>query len=67
MWDFEDNGSIADDLIDVTAYGFASVASIVATASGDDAILDFGGGDRVRLEDYLLTPSLASTSGPTTF
>ena len=58
--DFEDNGSIADDLIDVTAYGFASVASVVATVSGNDAILNFGGGDRVRLEHYLVTHTPAN-------
>ncbi|GAB5378232.1 MAG: hypothetical protein AcusKO_46940 [Acuticoccus sp.] len=55
---FEDTGAISDDIIDVTAYGFASVASITASASGDDAILDFGGGDTVRIVDYLLTNTL---------
>lgn len=57
--DFEDTGAISDDLIDVTAYGFASVAAITATADGDDVLLDFGDGDRVRLVDYLLTHTLA--------
>jgi Ca2+-binding RTX toxin-like protein len=56
--DFEDIGAISDDLIDVTAYGFASVAAITATASGNDVVLDFGGNDRVRLVGYLLTNAL---------
>lgn len=55
---FEDTGAISDDLIDVTAYGFASVASITATADGNDVLLDFGGGDMVRLSGYLKTHTL---------
>jgi Ca2+-binding RTX toxin-like protein len=55
---FEDTGAISDDLIDVSAYGFASVASITASAAGNDVILDFGDGDTVRLVDYLLTHTL---------
>ncbi len=55
---FEDLGAITDDLIDVSAYGFASVASITVSSSGNDALLDFGGGDTVRLVDYLLTNTL---------
>lgn len=55
---FEDTGGISDDLIDVSAYGFVSVASITASADGDDVLLDFGGGDRVRLQGYLLTHTL---------
>lgn len=56
--DFQDFGGIGDDLIDVTEYLFATVASITATADGDDAILDFGGNDTVRLVDYLVANTL---------
>ena len=57
--DFGDTGGIGDDLIDVSAYAFASVASITASASGNDVVLNFGGGDRVRLVGYLTDHALS--------
>jgi hypothetical protein len=56
---FEDTGAISDDVLDVSAYGFATVASITATARGNDVVLLLGGDDRVRLQGYLLTHTLA--------
>ena len=56
--DFTDTGAISDDIIDVRGYGFTSVASITATRNGNDVLLNFGDGDRVRLVGYLLTNQL---------
>ena len=56
--DFTDNGRLADDRIDVAAYGFLSVNDIGHTVQGDNLVLSFGSGNTLTLVDYLLTHSV---------
>lgn len=51
--DFADDGSKADDVIDVSAYNFASIGAIGKSASGDDLILNLGGGNTITAVGYL--------------
>ena len=58
--DFKDTGLAGDDAIFVVAYGFSGIGDIGRSASGDDLVLDFGGGNTVTILDYLQTHSLAN-------
>ncbi|MFN0193584.1 MAG: calcium-binding protein [Aestuariivirga sp.] len=57
--DFEDANLAGDDIIDVTGYNFASAAAIGKTASGNNLILNFGGGNTVTINGYLATHAIA--------
>jgi Ca2+-binding RTX toxin-like protein len=56
--DFEDD---TDQLLIDDAYGFADAAQVVAatSADGDDAVIDLGGGDSIRLVAFLATNTIA--------
>jgi Ca2+-binding RTX toxin-like protein len=56
--DFEDD---TDQLLIDDAYGFLTAAQVVAatSADGDDAVIDLGGGDSIRLVDFLATNTTA--------
>ena len=51
--DFTDRNGSGDDVIDLRPYDFASKAEIDLSRTGDDLVLDFGAGNRVRIIDYL--------------
>jgi hypothetical protein len=61
--DFTDAGGAQDDRLDVSGYGFASLAAIAKSASGDDALLTLGGGNTILLVDYLLGHALSDLKG----
>ena len=56
--DFTDNNGAQDDRIDLSAYGFTDVGEINRGISGNDVVLSLGGGDTVRLVDYLANHAL---------
>ena len=57
--DFEDD---IDQIEIAASYGFANAAEVVAatSAAGDDAFIDLGGGNSVRLVGYLAGHTIAS-------
>jgi Ca2+-binding RTX toxin-like protein len=56
--DFTDDNGAQDDRIDVSAYDFTNVGQINKGVSGNDVVLNLGGGDTVRLVDYLADHAL---------
>ena len=59
---------LLNDVIDVTGHGVSSVGQIAISQSGADAVLDFGGGDVVTLQNVDSTQLAASnfSFGPDT-
>lgn len=51
--DFKDTGGAADDLIDVSRYGFTDADDIGRSAKRNDLVLDFGSGNTLVIIDYL--------------
>lgn len=56
--DFVDAGGAEDDRIDARGYDFANVRAIGKVASGDNLVLNLGGGNSVTLLQYLATHTL---------
>ena len=59
IMDFEDDDAAGDDLINVEAFNFASIAGMSFRTSGNDAVLVLASGDKVVLNGYLFEHSLA--------
>jgi len=53
IFNFTDTNGFEDDVIDLRPYGFTGKAEVARHVSGDDLVLDLGGGDTLRIVDYL--------------